>query len=78
MNYYDIDDNVPLPKRTGNSAGRPPKYPFGKMEVGQSVFFGGESSSSKAAIAAHAYGRRQGKRFSARKADGGVRIWRVE
>lgn len=78
MNYYDIDDSIPLPKRKGNSAGRPPKYPFAKMDVGQSVFFDGESYSSKVCIAAHAYGRRHGKRFSTRSVDGGLRVWRVE
>lgn len=70
-----IEKNIPVPEQSGR--GRRAKYPFSKMEVGDSVFFPGENSSSRCSIAAHAYGHRVGWKFSVRTMDGGVRIWRI-
>jgi hypothetical protein len=71
-----IEKNIPLDQ---NGAGRPPKYPFGDMAVGDSVFFGGDASETmNPKLAARAYGRYHGKKFTTRKQDGGVRIWRTE
>lgn len=76
-----IEKGIPIPER---KRGRKPKYPFGEMDIGDSVFFevaicGGMSQEQ---VAAHAYGKTSGKKFRTAKVnDGdryGVRIWRVE
>lgn len=71
-----IESGVPLPK--DNMRGSELKYPFIDMEVGQSVFFEGESTRSKMQARAHQVAKRHGKKFVCRTMDGGLRIWRVE
>lgn len=72
-----IEENVTMPK-TG--AGRPNKYPFKDMTIGDSVFFAGETLGPKCRpyVAAQVWGRDNGVKFSGRTVDGGVRIWRTE
>lgn len=69
-----IETNVPMPKAT-----RSTKYPFRDMNVGESVFFDNEpnGSQSNPAISAHVLAKRDGLKFSARKENNGVRIWRI-
>lgn len=83
---WTIDKGVPLPCPTAKRLARPRRdrrsYPWPSMEPGDSVFFPDEPDghSSGPARAARNYVRRggQGKRFTARAENGGVRIWRVE
>lgn len=72
----NIEKNIPLAK---SIAGRPPIYNFGNMEVGDSMFFEGESIAKgcKQYGAATIYGRNHGWKFKGRTVDGGVRVWRV-
>lgn len=76
----DIEKGVPLPDPMPRG-GRPPKYPFGKMEVGDSILVDGSGASQdkcSAYSSAISYGRRNGKKFSGRLiAPGTVRIWRA-
>lgn len=72
----EIDKGIPIPSGAGRQGGR--KYPFADMEIGDSVFFEGSASYGKEHNAARVYGRRTGKKFTARTTRGGVRIWRVE
>lgn len=65
-----IDKNVPIPPA---GQGRPRKYPFDEMDVGDSFF-----SGSIASVESSAYSRNDGKKFVLRKVRGGVRVWRVE
>jgi hypothetical protein len=76
-NVMQIEKDVPMP--TSKGRGRPPKYPFGKMEIGDSFFvnFTGDASRCNEVVAAYQYGRQNNKAFSARKEDGGIRIWRI-
>jgi len=74
MNEYKIENHVPAPEL---KKGPEPKYPFGKMAVGESVFLMDFSDADKAYDAAKKYGQRNGMKFSRRKSEGGVRIWRV-
>ena len=53
-------------------------YNFGRMAVGDSIFFNGANTTSKQMTAARIYGRYHGWKFSGRSIDGGLRIWRVE
>lgn len=75
----EIRSDLAFPARS--NAGAPVKYPeFRKMEIGDSVFYPGVTSTlkNKQYIAANQYGRQSGKRFAGRIQDGGLRIWRVE
>lgn len=70
---FKIEKDVPMPKsRTSRS-----KYPFALMEVGDSILVGNDKEKN-ARSACWTYGSRTGKKFSAIKVDGGVRVWRVE
>lgn len=69
---YSVDIGVPMPDRP--ASGRPPKYPFGEMEVGDSFSFA-EGEAARVGNAAKSYSHRNGGvRFSIR----GCRIWRVQ
>lgn len=61
-------------------AGRPRKYPFADMQVGDSVLFEGGKIGPKFKpyIAAQIWGRNNNAKFSGRTVDNGVRIWRIE
>jgi hypothetical protein len=71
-----IERNVQMPPAEGGP-GRKCRYPFSDMAVGESLFAKDENSAGSLAMAAYAYAHRSGKKFSARKADGGCRVWRV-
>lgn len=70
-----IDKSVPVPACVG--PGRPFVYPWPEMQVGDSIFFAGETSQGNAAQAARHYAKERGLRFISRSVDGGVRIWRI-
>jgi hypothetical protein len=83
----EIEKDVPIPTACGR--GRPTKYPFAEMEVGDSfaVPLAGESygrhSGDKAAASlsrnSHTYGKKHGKTFTVRQLndEGVARVWRV-
>jgi hypothetical protein len=66
-----ITKSIPLPR-----GDRSTKWPFGDMEVGESVFFENETTNSRAYRAARACGERQNKKFISRREGNGLRIWR--
>ncbi len=73
---FKIEDNVPLAPHGNNHS----KYPFREMTVGQSFFVPTEAASySTVAQAACSAGslKGDGTRFTIRKVDGGVRVWRL-
>lgn len=77
-----IEKNVPYTDATTYQGWghRLSSYPFMEMEVGDSIFIEGAKNTStcKAYKAATAYSSRYRERkFSARKVEGGVRIWRI-
>jgi hypothetical protein len=54
------------------------KYPFGKMEVGDS-FLTEASERQRVSSAANSYGKQHNCKFACRRtAEGGLRVWRVE
>jgi hypothetical protein len=79
----EIRQDVPIPERTGVGAAR--KYPFGDMEVGDSLSFGDSKKFEKARRAATVFAKRNQVLFTSRKGyengeltgQGGT-IWRVE
>jgi len=73
-----IEKNIPMERDQAGGAGRPPKYPFANMEIGDSIFVEGAKIPCKEYIAAQQFASRHGWKFSGRRIDGGVRIWRIE
>ena len=65
---YKIDKGVPLP-------GKCTKYPWEQMGIGDSFFVKNGNQARVGASATNA--ARFGKKFTTRKVDGGVRVWRV-
>lgn len=70
-----IETNVPMPKANGK--GRPAKYPFGEMDIGDSVFIEGQAVGGSAYLSAMQHARLHSKKFTGRTVEGGLRIWRV-
>lgn len=66
-------------RQTKHNRGRPPKHPFSRMEVGESVFIPGRTTMSLKGCVNHLKPEKR-FRFSARVSGGepGVRVWRVE
>lgn len=73
----EIKKNIPIPKGRSGSHGRPTKYPFGKMDIGDSFFIPKDSAGS-ASQCASIYKKKHGGNFTRRQVVGGFRIWRVE
>lgn len=71
-----IEKNVPLVHIS--RSGRPMKYPWADMSVGDSIMVEGQDTQGPAATAARTWARGKGISFSARSVDGGARIWRVK
>ena len=77
-----IEKNIPVPpvQKIGRSGkkhgGNNRLYPFGEMEIGDSIFVD-LSNWKKARDAAFQYGKRNNLKFTTRKTDCGVRIWRI-
>ena len=72
---YKVEKNVHIP------IGKPAttkKYPFGDMSIGESFLVPEGDNSNNVVRSAHAYGKRNGMKFTSRKAEGGTRIWRIE
>ena len=67
-----IDKGVPLPVTYTVNL----KYPWLEMEIGDSFFV----NATQSRIGSHAWqmGNRHNRKFTTRKVDGGVRVWRVE
>jgi len=72
----EINKNIPIPPI---HVGKYPLYPFGRMEIGDSILVRGDRRKIDSAKAAsRAYGKRHGMRFRTMQVDTGVRIWRIE
>lgn len=77
---YEIESGISIPKpRTGPK--KPYRYPWHDLEVGQSFFVPDPPLTKKGLFASVCYvanKRHAPKKFTQRKVDGGLRIWRVE
>ena len=71
---FKIEKRKPIPKivRTG----RPEKYPWSKMEVGDSFFRAGKAPALQ--MAAYDAAKRHGHKYTCRTVDGGGRVWRIK
>jgi hypothetical protein len=75
MSEYKIDKDVPVPEKFTS------KYPFGDMEVNDSFFVEGtDKKTMRRLIGASNWASKRypATRYSVRKVDGGVRVWRIE
>lgn len=71
---FAIEKGVDVTKAAGR--GRPWKYPFLEMEIGDS-FFVPADLAEKVRAAATSAGRRYGKKYVTRKEGNGRRVWRI-
>ena len=69
-----IDSHVPAP---GAASGRPRKYPWLELEVGQSFLFPQFITSGGAAAAMSYASKTYGLKFTVRKTPEGYRCWRI-
>lgn len=69
---FEIEKDVPLPTIKHGK-----KYPWEQMDVGDSFFVPEVKQSLMGTNAAHNT-RMTGRRYTTRKENGGVRVWRVE
>lgn len=69
-----IDKDIPVPDV--RISGRPGKYPWLKMEVGDS--FLEEKIRYASVYRAARIASKNGRKFRAKEVEGGVRVWRVE
>ena len=68
-----IEKGVPAPEERKQRK----RYPFHQMDVGDSVLIShGDAMSAR--VSARYHGTRYSKKFTSKKEDDGVRIWRVE
>lgn len=71
-----IEKGVPIPpKATGRN--KPRTHPLWLLEVGDSYLFTGKAQTDLASRAGR-ISRESGRRFVTRKAEGGVRVWRIK
>jgi hypothetical protein len=71
---FDIEKDVPLIGKAGS--GRTEKYPWSKMEIGDSFFVPGMKLKNISNSGQNAQ-KSLGYKYAIRTVDGGVRIWRV-
>jgi hypothetical protein len=70
----EIEKNVPVPSHAG--VGARPKYPFAKMDVGDS-FFVPKFTARALSNASQWHANKTGKKFTCANEEGGARCWRV-
>ena len=71
-----IDSDIPIDANYTN--GRPEKYPWRKMDIGDSFFVSSDMMSPKR-VSTYAWeaGLRTGRKFACRRQEDGIRIWRI-
>lgn len=75
MSAVEITSGVPIPARGPGRKGKT-KYPYGEMQVGDSIYVAGAQASSLQSMARRAM-KDRGWRFTARPEADGARLWRV-
>lgn len=75
MSQIKIDKNVPIPERM--YGGNWSKYPFRRLEIGDSLFVDGKTAAQFGGTVSH-WKAATGFKFTCRTVDGGCRVWRIE
>lgn len=76
MSEFKIDKDLPIPRRRN---GR--RYPWREMAVGDSVFIpceNGETPEKTVMRLGNSFVYARPFRFTRRREEGGVRVWRIE
>lgn len=72
-----IDKGIAIPPPRIGGLGRPAKYPWRMMQIGDSFFVKNLDKRSISSMAS-LHGRMLGMKFSCRQEGDGMRVWRVE
>ena len=75
---FSVESGVVMPPPS--KKGRPTKYPFRQMKVGDSFFVPDENGKKMRDVVGAStanWGKAHGAKFSCRSVDGGTRVWRV-
>ena len=77
-----VREATPFMRKRTNVGGRPLRYPYDKLEVGDAIEFTGISKTLQKAYlkelkTAYAYGRRHSKKFSLISSDRGIQLLRI-
>jgi hypothetical protein len=74
---YPIEKGVPLPARIYPTGGRPAKFPWARMKVGDSFVM--DKPQKQSGSVARQYGKAHGVKYATRKIDANTtRIWRIK
>lgn len=73
---YAIETNIPVPQ-IGGRGRKSSVYPFAQMNVGDSFFVPGITTTKITGTVFH-HGKRLNMKFVTRTVDGGVRVWRTK
>lgn len=71
-----IEKGVPITRRRHGKGGES-KYPFEKLEIGDSFLLTNKTTNAFAASVTY-WSRRLKRKFISRKVEGGVRVWRIK
>jgi hypothetical protein len=71
----EIEHNIPIPPQVPRNG----KYHFHTIPVDASVLYevDGDHGRAKLASAVSQYAKRNGKKFTTRKVNKGIRVWRI-
>lgn len=72
-----IESGIPIPESHAHHKGQS-KYPFSKLQVGESFLFPDHVNRTNAESAKSRKGRLLNRKFVVRKTEDGLRCWRVE
>ena len=72
---YEVEDGIPVPAKIRS------KYPIKQLELGQSFMIPSSELSptqiSSIRQATTKFAKETGRKFTVRKTDGGLRVWRI-
>jgi hypothetical protein len=77
MSLFIVEKNIKMPVAKPKKRKRFEKYPWSKMQIGDSFFVPNKITSVMSAAAVTAAKRNPGTKFSVRQMTDGVRIWRI-
>jgi hypothetical protein len=72
---YTVEQDVPLPAAYRHRKAR--VWPFGQMEVGDSFIVHDPDKWDYTQQCASIYGKRLKRKFTTRKMEDGLRVWRI-
>ena len=71
----NIEKNIPMPNKRSDRI----SYDIKSMEVGDSFYVEGQdcAENNSAYMASQRFSKKTGRKFTGKKMEGGVRIWRI-